>query len=501
MTLTAGRVLSDRYQVDELLGAGGMASVWRGRDLRLDRPVAIKELSGPWLRDPTAMTRFDREARTAARLAHPNIVAVHDVGADGDSRYLVMELVEGTTVAALIENDPLPIDRVIAIAAQTCDALTAAHDAGVIHRDIKPANLIVTADGVAKICDFGIARALSELAELSITGPAIAMGSTSYMAPEQVAGEPIDGRADLYSLGCTMYAMLTGAPPFTGDTPMEVLERHLHDTPVPVLRHRADAPTALAALVGRLLAKDPADRPATAGEVKSRLLAVRNGQTAGVPVVQPYSAPIGGPDPAPNRAAGLASGESPRRSPRRSRRWLVAALSAIVAAMAVTAVVLLSRPHALPGTTSPDAPAAAGTGVATTGDATPGSAPGQPAGQPATSAGASGAPPPSVVPPSATGPVPTTPAPPTVDPVTAIRRSISELVATADLQTKGAEDLGRKVDEYVRAVDDGKFDDAAKRVREMRQKLSDLQRERKVSPAGYERLSGDIDRIAATLPA
>ena len=157
-----GRVFSDRYQIEEFLGGGGMARVWRGRDLRLGRPVAIKELAGPWLRDPTALARFDREARTAARLAHPNIVAVHDVGVDNDSRYLVMELIEGVTVSAMLADGPLPVVQAIAIAAQICDGLAAAHAAGVIHRDIKPANLMLTPAGVVKICDFGIAQALNQ---------------------------------------------------------------------------------------------------------------------------------------------------------------------------------------------------------------------------------------------------------------------------------------------------------------------------------------------------
>jgi serine/threonine-protein kinase len=481
MISTAGRVLSDRYRIDDVLGTGGMAAVWRGRDLRLDRPVAIKELAGPWLRDPTAMTRFDREARTAARLAHPNIVAVHDVGSDGDSRYLVMELIEGTSVAALLDNGPLPVDQVVTIAAQTCDALAAAHAAGVVHRDIKPANLIVAPDGVVKVCDFGIARALSEVADLNLTGPAVAMGSTSYIAPEQVAGDPIDGRADLYSLGCTMYAMLTGAPPFTGESPMQVLDRHLNDPPVPVLRRRTDTPPALAALVGRLLAKKPADRPANAAEVKARLLALTDEPTGAVPVTRPA---------------------------RRRRRWYLAAASGVAAA-AIAAAVALAMPEAVPGATTRDDRPGAGAGAATPGGTpAPASAPGQPVGQPAGSAGLTGSPGASGAPPTApttptvtTGPPPTTPAPPPVDPVAAIRESISVLAATGHLHPKGAEELGRKVDEYVRAMARRDLDEAAKKVREMRDKLADLFKKHEVSTEGRDRLSRDIDALGAAINA
>jgi serine/threonine protein kinase len=242
--MALGRLLSGRYQIDELVARGGMAAVWRGRDLRLDRPVAIKELAGPWLSDPSAMARFDREARTAARLAHPNIVTVYDVGIHDNSPYLVMELIEGATVAEMLVGGPLPVAQAIEIAAQTCDGLAAAHAAGIIHRDVKPANLMITPAGVVKICDFGIARALLATADTNLTGPSFAIGSSKYMAPEQAHGGPIDARADLYALGCTMYAMLAGAPPFSGDA-SEVLQQHLNQPPVPLRELRADVPPRL----------------------------------------------------------------------------------------------------------------------------------------------------------------------------------------------------------------------------------------------------------------
>ncbi|HEX6871450.1 MAG TPA: protein kinase, partial [Micromonosporaceae bacterium] len=179
-----GRVLSGRYQIEGLLGSGGMAMVWRGRDLLLDRSVAIKELAGGWLGEPSAMARFDREARMVARLAHPNIVAVYDVGVHGQSRYLVLELIEGATLARVIADGSVPVAAAVAIATQICDGLAEAHAAGIVHRDIKPANIMLTPAGVVKICDFGIARALLGEANTGLTGPMSALGTRLYVAPE-----------------------------------------------------------------------------------------------------------------------------------------------------------------------------------------------------------------------------------------------------------------------------------------------------------------------------
>ena len=187
-----GEFVGGRYRVERLLGSGGMAAVWLGRDLLLDRPVAIKRLAGAGLTEPMAAERFEQEARSVAQLAHPNVVAVHDFGTDNGAPYLIMELVDGVTVAAMLADGPLTIAQAAAIAAQTCDGLAAAHGAGVVHRDIKPANLLVTAGGVVKICDFGIAKMLGVAGQASLTGETDAMGTASYMAPERVDDQPID---------------------------------------------------------------------------------------------------------------------------------------------------------------------------------------------------------------------------------------------------------------------------------------------------------------------
>src|SRR5690606_30567652 len=206
--VVSGRLLNGRYRLHSLIGRGGMAEVWRGEDLRLERRVAVKLLGEST--DPDRLARFRREARTVARLSHPNIVTGHDLGVDGGVTYLVMELIEGTSLATRLAKGPLTVGDAVAIAGQVCDALAAAHAAGIVHRDIKPGNILLTPAGTVKVCDFGIARLLhASPTQLTTTGTVI--GTSEYMAPEQASGAPVDGRTDLYALGCVLYAMLTGS--------------------------------------------------------------------------------------------------------------------------------------------------------------------------------------------------------------------------------------------------------------------------------------------------
>ena len=234
-----GQLISGRYRLQAVLGRGGMATVWRGVDERLGRRVAVKLLDGADTADPAMLQRFDREARTAGGLTHPNIVAVYDVGSDNGAPYLVMELIDGTTLATLLVRGPLPIDQAVDVARQICDALAVAHAQGVVHRDIKPANILITTTGTVKVCDFGIAR-LTHQQQTDLTAPHTAIGTSAYMAPEQASGGAVDGRTDLYALGCVLYAMLTGQPPFTGDNPLTVMWQHQQQPApcgVPTPRH------------------------------------------------------------------------------------------------------------------------------------------------------------------------------------------------------------------------------------------------------------------------
>ena len=235
-----GRVPADlvrnRYRLEQTLGHGGVSVVWRAHDLQLGRQVAVKQLTPAALDDPVALERVHREARTIAGLAHPNIVALHDFGFDDQAPYLVLELVDGPSLAAILVDGPLPIVQTADIARQTRQALAAAHAAGVIHRDIKPANLLLRPDGLVKVCDFGIAHLQNTPTLSPPAGGGEALGTSHYMAPETVSGDPVDARTDLYAVGCLLYAMLTGHPPFTGDNPVGVGGQHLHDTPVAVHR-------------------------------------------------------------------------------------------------------------------------------------------------------------------------------------------------------------------------------------------------------------------------
>ncbi|MDB4937465.1 MAG: putative serine/threonine protein kinase [Labilithrix sp.] len=268
------RTLANRYALEAAVGRGGMGIVHRARDLQLDRRVAVKLVSE--VADPAAKERFLTEARRTAGVRHPSIVEVFDVGEDEGDAFLVMELLEGQTLGErLAKEGHLEIADAVAIAGEICDALTAAHDAGLVHRDLKPANVFLLATAEAgrrvKLLDFGIAKRID--GTTARTDPNMLVGTLEYMAPEQILGARIDGRADLYALGMTLYRMLTGTPAFDGETAATLVHQHLDVVPVSP-RERAPAraiPVWLDALVMRLLAKKPDARLASAREVKEAL--------------------------------------------------------------------------------------------------------------------------------------------------------------------------------------------------------------------------------------
>jgi len=252
------------YEVLAPLGAGGMGEVYRARDPRLNREVAIKVLPADVRLDEDRRARFDREARAVAALSHPNVVAIYDVGADGHHVYAVMELLEGETLGARLRREPLPVRRAVEIGAAIAEGLAAAHQRGIVHRDLKPDNVFLTSDGRVKLLDFGLARVSlpgvsSDLTTIAdATAPGIALGTVGYMSPEQVRGEAVDARADVFALGCLLSEMLSGRPAFVRATAAETFSAILHGEPVGLAD--ASAPRSLVALVEKCLAKAPGDR-------------------------------------------------------------------------------------------------------------------------------------------------------------------------------------------------------------------------------------------------
>lgn len=273
-----GLELAGRYRLDERLGRGAMGEVWRGFDLRLERPVAIKMLLGDWSCEPEmsqALARFRREGRAAAKLDHPAIAAVFDSGEHDGHPFLVLELLDGEDLRTVVARTPagLPIEQALSVGEQVAEGLSAAHAAGVVHRDIKPANVMLLSSGRVKICDFGIARLEGATVGLSVTGMRI--GTVAYMSPEQLEDGRVDGRADLYALGCTLFQLLTGRVPYPAEGLGAIVAMHLTAPPPSAQEVRADIPDELDRYLRMLLAKDPADRPADAAEVARRLRAIR----------------------------------------------------------------------------------------------------------------------------------------------------------------------------------------------------------------------------------
>jgi tRNA A-37 threonylcarbamoyl transferase component Bud32 len=269
-----------RYRLVRPIGGGGMGEVWEADDTVLGRRVALKVLVQELAEDPRATRRFVREARATAKLTHPNVTRVYDFGRDESVPYLVMELLEGDTLADRLAGGPLPPGEAARICAVVADALDAAHGRGIVHRDVKPSNVMLTPAGGVKVMDFGIAAATDETH--STTGSGL-YGTAAYISPERAAGQPATPAADVYSLGAVLYELLTGRPPFVGDSPLLVVRAHLHERPRPVRELAPWVPTRLADACEATLAKDPAHRPSSAAALAIRLRAAYSEPGAPVP--------------------------------------------------------------------------------------------------------------------------------------------------------------------------------------------------------------------------
>jgi eukaryotic-like serine/threonine-protein kinase len=275
MTL-AGRVFSNRYEIQREIAQGGMAEVYLAHDQLLNRPVALKALFPQYAREPSFVERFRREAQAAANLNHPNIVAIYDWGQEDGTYFIVMEYVEGRSLRDLIRAEaPLESSQAAEIAAEIASALGFAHRNGVVHRDVKPGNVLLTRSGNVKVTDFGIARAG---ASDGLTQTGSVMGTATYFSPEQAQGLPVDGRSDVYALGVVLYEMVTGVAPFTADSPVSVAYKHVREDPVPPSERNPDVPAELEQIIMAALVKLPESRYQTADDMRGDLLRFRRGR-------------------------------------------------------------------------------------------------------------------------------------------------------------------------------------------------------------------------------
>jgi len=347
-------LLDGRYRLDEQIGAGGFCEVWRGTDTVLTRPVAVKLLHAGYAHQPEARARFKAEARHAGALSHQHIARVYDYGEPaGGPSYLVMELIEGPSLAGVLDGGPIAAARTLDIVAQVAAGLQVAHSAGVVHRDIKPSNIMFTSAGTVRITDFGIAYAVGS-APVTVTGTV--MGTPGYLAPERIDGAQAGPASDLYALGVVAYECLAGARPFAG-TPLEVAIAH-RDRPLPPLPPWV--PAEVAEFVMVLTAKDPRWRPASAGQVADQARRLRDHLVAGSIGVR--TLPIGAP-PTIIDALGSHSAVRPWTRSGRSRRPRALAAAALAALAALTCLVLVtitgltagSHPAARPSSGAPQA--------------------------------------------------------------------------------------------------------------------------------------------------
>ncbi len=349
--MTEPRLVGNRYELGALLGYGGMAEVHLGRDIRLGRQVAVKVLRVDLARDPSFQTRFRREAQSAGGLNHPAIVAVYDTGEDqtpeGNVPYIVMEYVDGRTLRDVLSSEGrLEPNRAMEIVGEVCAALDFSHRHGIVHRDIKPANVMITKTGAVKVMDFGIARALAD-DQATVTQTAAVIGTAQYLSPEQARGEPVDARSDVYSTGCLLYELVTGHPPFQGDSPVAVAYQHVRESATVPSAVNPAVPRSLDSIVMKALAKNPLNRYQSAADMRADLQrAIADRPVVAEPVLnddertQLISRSGGtGPDSGVVR---LSEGYDDRESSRRTALIWVAIVVALLLVIGGTAYALVS---------------------------------------------------------------------------------------------------------------------------------------------------------------
>jgi len=486
----AGSVLAGRYRLEELIGRGGTGEVWRGYDLRPGWPVAIKILS-PQVADAAVRERFAMEARTAARVVHPNVVTVLDMGEHEDRPYLVMEWLTGRDLAAeLAELGPLSVSEACHLIRQAALGLDAAHRAGVVHRDVKPANLHLGAGGALKVLDFGTARVVSEAA-MRLTSAGSVIGTAAYLSPEQILGAPGNTASDLYALGCVFYELLCGRPPFVGPD-AQVISQHVRERPDPLRRYRPDVPPEFEGLVLALLEKDSAARP-TGGEVIRQVTAMAGHPSPardGVPVTPTAptatydtGAPVPAPVPAPTKVTPVpVPGPAPegisalvRRLPGRTVAIALGAVAVLVAATvwALTPSEPVGQANAvgLPSETpSPERPARATQPASPSPTSTP-----PPSPSVSRSASAAPSPDPVLSPPAGTGWQTQLPV---------LHRAISEQELQGKIDPRTAREIRRRVTKAGQALWKGDEDKAREELRKFGRDLYEARRKGRVASDG-----------------
>jgi len=322
-------VYRGRYALQQPIGKGGMAEVFLAQDQLLDRPVAIKRLNAELSAEASFAERFRREAQAAARATHPNIVAVYDYFEEDGAYFIVQEYVAGRSLADLLRAEGrLHPDRAADICADVAAGLAAAHREGMVHRDIKPGNVLVAEDGQVKVADFGIARILAGGTDSELTQAGTVMGTATYFSPEQAQGKPVDPKSDLYSLGVVLFEMLVGRPPFTGDTPVAIAYKHVHEQPPRLRDADPQLPREIEAITQKLLAKNPANRYPSADDLRADLRRFREGHKLSAEPVMPTAAVMGPVAPPPSHPVDFGSYEEGRyvEPPRRTGLFLLVLL-------------------------------------------------------------------------------------------------------------------------------------------------------------------------------
>lgn len=460
-----GTVIAGRYAVGELLGRGGMAEVYLATDRILDRPVAFKVLGGWLAHDGTFVERFRREALAAARISHPNLVAVFDAGSEDGVHYIVMEHVPGETLADVLGRDGrLRADRAAEIASSVADALAVAHAAGIVHRDVKPANVMLTPDGRTKLTDLGIARSVDGD---TITHASAILGTAGYVSPEQALGAPVDERSDIYSLGCVLYEMLTGRRPFEAQDPLAAAYQHVHEAPDPPSSVEPSVPLALEVVTLRAMEKEPDARYQSVGDMASAL----DGRTAPI-------APIATTTPIPSveTTTRLPTRAEPpaRRVDRPRRRRPIVPLLLVLAALAL----LGGLAFALFGGDRPSGPIG--------------------------SASATGSPTTSSTPSLSPSPSPTTPPPPP-DPVqeavAAFRALVTQGMSDGRITSGAAEEIQRRLDEALERYEEGDTERAIEELGDLEGKIDELVDHEEIAHSEERALDKAIEDLAEQMAA